>query len=65
MASDDAKLQAFRERANRAAAAIVAENHNGTVFSYDRLIHMVALGWLQGAEDGRRDALAHLGVEHE
>ena len=59
-----ARVAGWRARAEREAAAILAESMpSETVYalgSYSQLVTLVAIGWLQGANFGAHDTLEHI-----
>lgn len=51
----------YRARAEREAAAIIAAALPNTALeTYDTIVRLVAIGWLQGAIYGNHEALARL-----
>jgi hypothetical protein len=54
-----ATVEGWKARARREAAAIIAEAMpNVAMQDYSRVVTLVAVGWLQGANYGAHDAVA-------
>jgi hypothetical protein len=50
----------WKARAEREAAAILAENVSPIPYSYSEVIALVAIGWLQGVNYGEHETLSHV-----
>ena len=50
----------WKARAEREAAAILAETDAGPHESYERLVALLAVAWLQGVNYGSHDTLAQV-----
>ena len=55
-----ATVEGWKARAEREAAAIIAEAGHPHITNYRTVQTLVAAGWLQGASFGAHDALAHI-----
>jgi hypothetical protein len=55
----------WKARAEREAAAVLAECGGGAPSTRDHLVAMLAAAWLQGCNFGMHDALAHVDATFE